>query len=41
MWEESKIFEANVDGRKKYLVTVPYSYANGLLHAGHLVTISK
>lgn len=30
-----------MDNRKKYLVTVPYSYANGLLHAGHLFTISK
>ncbi len=35
------MFEANVDDRKKFMVTVPYAYANGLLHAGHLFTICK
>jgi len=35
-WEESKVFEANPDKRKKFFVNFPYPYVNGYLHMGHL-----
>jgi leucyl-tRNA synthetase (EC 6.1.1.4) len=33
-WEKDKIFQPTETG-KKYLLTVPYPYANGALHIGH------
>ncbi len=33
-WEADKIFQPTETG-KKYLLTVPYPYANGALHIGH------
>jgi len=41
-WEEAKIFEADVDPkRKKFFVTFPYPYMNGPLHVGHGFTASR
>src|SRR3989338_7864467 len=37
-WEKEKIFQSEVDKRKKYFITTPYPYMNGLLHLGHLFT---
>ncbi|MEM2115908.1 MAG: leucine--tRNA ligase [Candidatus Woesearchaeota archaeon] len=38
-WKEDKIFYANPDkDKKKYFLTTPYPYVNGLLHLGHAVT---
>ncbi len=37
-WEDSGIFKAEIDKRKKYFITTPYPYMNGLLHLGHLFT---
>ncbi|MEM1988240.1 MAG: leucine--tRNA ligase [Candidatus Woesearchaeota archaeon] len=38
-WQEDKIFYANPDSsKKKYFLTSPYPYVNGLLHLGHAVT---
>lgn len=34
-WEEDHLFEANPDGRRKFMATYPYSYMNGLPHIGH------
>jgi len=34
-WEESKIFNAEVSGGKKFFLTVPYPYTSGPLHLGH------
>ncbi len=34
-WDESKIFEANPDKRKKFFITVPYPYVSGPYHIGH------
>lgn len=34
-WEKAKIFEANVDKkRKKFFITIPYPYVNGAPHVG-------
>jgi leucyl-tRNA synthetase len=40
-WSESKIFEANVENRKKCFTTFPYPYLNGPLHLGHALTCTK
>ncbi|OIR57327.1 MAG: leucyl-tRNA synthetase [Amphiamblys sp. WSBS2006] len=41
-WEEKKVFESDpVEDKESYFVTFPYAYMNGLLHLGHLFTISK
>ena len=38
-WEETKIFEAEVEkDKKKYTINTPYPYMNGILHVGHLYT---
>ncbi|MGB9729017.1 MAG: leucine--tRNA ligase [Thermoprotei archaeon] len=37
-WEKDKIFEAEPDSRKKFLITFPFPYMSGPLHAGHLYT---
>jgi leucyl-tRNA synthetase len=34
-WEKTKIFEANVDKKKKFFITFPYPYVNGAPHIGH------
>jgi leucyl-tRNA synthetase len=34
-WEESKIFDAEISGGKKFFLTVPYPYTSGPLHLGH------
>ncbi len=39
-WDESRIFEADPDGREKYFITIPYPYLNGNLHAGHTRTFT-
>ncbi len=41
-WAEGKVFEANPDPKKKkFFVTFPYPYVNGLPHIGHLFTIMR
>jgi len=41
-WEEAKIFEADVDERKKKIfVTFPFPYMNGPLHIGHGFTSAR
>ena len=40
-WAEEGIFEPEIDpGKRKYLITVPYPYANDSLHVGHGRTYS-
>ncbi len=34
-WEESKIFDAEIENEKKFFFTVPYPYTSGPLHIGH------
>ncbi|RZN34673.1 MAG: leucine--tRNA ligase [Methanophagales archaeon ANME-1-THS] len=34
-WEESRIFDAEIAGTKKFFLTVPYPYTSGPLHIGH------
>lgn len=34
-WEREKIFEANVEKKKKFFITFPYPYVNGSPHIGH------
>jgi len=35
-WEKAKLFEANVDKKKKkFFITFPYPYVNGSPHVGH------
>ncbi|MDI6811029.1 MAG: class I tRNA ligase family protein, partial [archaeon] len=34
-WEESRIFEAEIEGKEKFFLTVPYPYTSGPLHIGH------
>ena len=42
IWKEKKIFEPEVDKtKKKYFITVPYPYINGLPHLGHGFTFSR
>ncbi len=41
-WADAKVFEANVQkGKKKFMLTFPYPYVNGLPHIGHLFTIMR
>jgi leucyl-tRNA synthetase len=35
IWEESGIFDAEIDQRAKFFLTVPYPYTSGPLHIGH------
>jgi leucyl-tRNA synthetase len=37
-WEDEKVFQVEVDKRKKYYITTPYPYMSGLLHIGHIIT---
>ena len=39
-WKKDKVFESKPDGRRKYLLTVPWPYTSGPLHAGHARTYS-
>ena len=39
-WNDSKLFESEIDERKKYFITIPYPYLNGNLHAGHTRTFT-
>jgi len=34
-WEESNIFDAEIENDKKFFLTVPYPYTSGPLHIGH------
>lgn len=34
-WEKNKVFEANMDKRKKFFINFPYPYINAYLHLGH------
>lgn len=41
-WAEAKAFEADAQpGRKKFFLTFPYPYVNGLPHVGHLFTLMR
>jgi leucyl-tRNA synthetase len=41
-WEEAHAFESEPDlSKTKFLVTFPYPYMNGFLHAGHLHSLTK
>jgi leucyl-tRNA synthetase len=40
-WDDSKIFEANPDSRKKYFLTFPIPYVNAYQHIGHLYTLMR
>ncbi|MEM0480810.1 MAG: leucine--tRNA ligase [Candidatus Aenigmatarchaeota archaeon] len=40
IWEERNEFYSKPNG-KKFFVTFPYPYVNGLLHLGHALTISR
>lgn len=35
IWEESGVFESNVEKREKFFITFPYPYVNGAPHVGH------
>lgn len=35
IWEESKIFEADPNDKKKIFITVAYPYPSGAMHVGH------
>lgn len=39
-WEASGIFNAELDEREKFFITIPYPYLNGNLHAGHTRTLT-
>lgn len=39
-WEDNAIYEPEPDERQKYLLTIPYPYLNGNLHAGHTRTFT-
>ncbi len=39
-WEENRVFQPEPDSRKKFLLTIPYPYLNGNLHAGHTRTFT-
>ncbi len=39
-WEEKKVYEPEPDERQKFLLTIPYPYLNGNLHAGHTRTFT-
>lgn len=41
-WAEAKAFEADAKpGKKKFFLTFPYPYVNGLPHVGHLFTLMR
>jgi len=41
-WEKAKIFEANVDmKKKKFFITIPYPYVNGAPHIGSAFTFFR
>ncbi|MBI4150057.1 class I tRNA ligase family protein, partial [Candidatus Woesearchaeota archaeon] len=41
-WAEAKVFEADAaPGKKKFFLTFPYPYVNGLPHVGHLFTLMR
>jgi len=40
-WSESKLFEADPDGREKIFTTFPIPYMNGPFHLGHALTCSR
>jgi leucyl-tRNA synthetase len=35
IWEKSKIFDAEIEQKEKFFLTVPYPYTSGPLHIGH------
>jgi len=39
-WEEDGVFHPEPDDREKFLITIPYPYLNGNLHAGHTRTFT-
>ncbi|MDP8002704.1 MAG: leucine--tRNA ligase, partial [Caldisphaera sp.] len=40
-WEKAKIYESNPDARKKFFITFPFPYVNGLPHLGSAFTILR
>lgn len=40
-WEDSKLFEANPDKRKKFFINFPYPYINSYLHLGHAFSVTR
>lgn len=40
-WEESGIFEASPDRRKKFFINFPYPYINSYLHLGHAFSVTR
>ncbi|WP_334102826.1 leucine--tRNA ligase [Methanothrix soehngenii] len=40
IWEENAVYEPEPDERQKFLLTIPYPYLNGNLHAGHTRTFT-
>ncbi len=41
-WTDAKAFEADAQpGKKKFFLTFPYPYVNGLPHVGHLFTLMR
>ncbi len=41
-WADAKLFEADAQpGKKKFFLTFPYPYVNGLPHVGHLFTLMR
>jgi len=40
-WQDAKIFEPNVDDRKKFFVNFPYPYINAYPHIGHFFSIMR
>lgn len=42
IWEANKVNESDPNpGQKKYMITFPYPYMNGLLHLGHAFSFTK
>ncbi|RLG26328.1 leucine--tRNA ligase [Methanosarcinales archaeon] len=39
-WDDSGIFQPEMDLRQKFFITVPYPYMNGNLHVGHTRTFT-
>jgi leucyl-tRNA synthetase len=42
LWEQQKFNQAEIQpGRKKFMVTFPFPYMNGLMHLGHAFSLTK
>ncbi len=40
-WEQAKVFEAEIDKRKKFFITFPYPYVNLGPHIGHFFSLMR